>query len=129
VHALREQLDVPIELSLPGAVKHMSDIMGLPANAPDGKLIPLPVQVEALAEAINLAIPLQSAAASDKSDSDGEAECDPTARKNGPSAKKVVRQRKASHACQETLCELRPRTLYAYRFSWILLWTRGRKDI
>ena len=35
---LREKLDVPVEiLSLPVAVTHMSELMGLTKSAPDGK--------------------------------------------------------------------------------------------
>lgn len=101
VAALRKQLDVPVEMSLPAAVSHMSELMGLPASAPDGKAIPLPVQAEALAEVMNLGIPLQDAAAFDESDSGEEAEEQlesgvesTNETSSGSSSKKSLKQRK-----------------------------------
>ena len=40
---MREKLDVPVEMSLPVAVAHMSELMGLTTSAPDGKPLSLPV--------------------------------------------------------------------------------------
>ena len=60
VAALRQKLGVPETLTLPEAVRHMSELMGLPSIDPDGKPVPLPAQVEALAESINLRMPLEA---------------------------------------------------------------------
>ena len=60
VAALRKALGVPEALTLPEAVRHMSELMGLPTIDPDGKPIPLPAQAEALAESVNLSLPLEA---------------------------------------------------------------------
>ena len=39
----REKLDLPVEMSLPVAVAHMSELMGLTTSAPDRKPLSLPV--------------------------------------------------------------------------------------
>ena len=51
---------MPETMTLPEAVWHMSELMGLPSIDPDGKHVPLPTQVEALAESINLSMPLDA---------------------------------------------------------------------
>ena len=65
VDALRQKLGILETLTLPEAVRHMSELMGLPSIDANGKPIPLPEiplpeQVEALAESINLSMPLDS---------------------------------------------------------------------
>ena len=60
VAALRQKLGVPETLTLPEAVRHMSELMGLPSIDPDSKPVHLPAQVEALAESINLSMPLDA---------------------------------------------------------------------
>ena len=61
VAALRQKLGMSSEdLSLPEAVRRMSELMGLPSIDANGKPVPLPEQVEALAESINLSMPLDS---------------------------------------------------------------------
>ena len=61
VDALRQKLGMTSEdLSLPVAVRRMRELMGLPSIDANGKPIPLQEQVEALAESINLSMPLDS---------------------------------------------------------------------
>jgi len=60
VDALRQKLGILETLTLPEAVVRMSELMGLPSIDANGKPVPLPEQVEALAESINLSMPLDS---------------------------------------------------------------------
>ena len=60
VDALRQKLGILETLTLPEAVVRMSRLMGLPSIDVNGKPVPLPEQVEALAESINLSMPLDS---------------------------------------------------------------------
>ena len=61
VAALRQKLGMSSEdLTLPEAVRRMSELMGLPSIDANGKPVPLPAQAEALAESINLSMPLDS---------------------------------------------------------------------
>ena len=60
VAALRQKLEMPKTLTLPDAVVHMSELMGLPTIDADGLPVPLPEQAGALAESINLSMPLDS---------------------------------------------------------------------
>jgi len=60
VDALRQKLGILETLTLPEAVVCMSELMGLPSIDANGKPVPLPEQVEALAESINLSMPLDS---------------------------------------------------------------------
>ena len=60
VAALRQKLDMPKTLTLPEAVVRMSELMGLPSIDADGMPVPLPEQAGALAESINLSMPLDS---------------------------------------------------------------------
>ena len=61
VAALRQKLGMSSkDLTLPKAVRRMSELMGLPSIDANGKPVPLPEQVEALAESINLSMPLDS---------------------------------------------------------------------
>ena len=60
VDALRQKLGILETLTLPEAVVRMSELMGLPSIDANGNSVPLPKQVEALAESINLSMPLDS---------------------------------------------------------------------
>ena len=60
VDALRQKLGISETLMLPEAVVRMSQFMGLPSIDADGMPVPLPEQVGALAESINLSMPLDS---------------------------------------------------------------------
>ena len=71
VAALRQALDAPPRLSIPEAVKYMSDLMGLPSNGASR----LPEQVEALAEATGLVLDeehQEAISAGDTGDADDE---------------------------------------------------------
>ena len=50
VTALRETLDIPSDVSVPAAVKLMTEMMGLPQHDAEGKGLPLPLQVSALVD-------------------------------------------------------------------------------
>ena len=54
VRKLRAALDVPPSVPLPLAVSQMSKMMGFLTEREDGTTIPLPEQVEALAEAVGV---------------------------------------------------------------------------
>ena len=60
VDVLRNKLGISETLMLPEAVVRMSQFMGLPSIDADGMPVPLPEQVGALAESINLSMPLDS---------------------------------------------------------------------
>lgn len=65
VQALRSALDISINLPMRAAVAEMSNMMGLPAEDPHGVPIALPVQVEALLQAVGLNMEEQQRAGSD----------------------------------------------------------------
>ena len=63
VAELRQKLGVDAELSVPAAVNQMSEMMGLDTVVYPGKVVPLPLQVEALCESLNFSMPLAGEAA------------------------------------------------------------------
>ena len=46
VRALRQELGVPENMTVPDALRHMSELMGLPVKNDAGALLSLPAQVE-----------------------------------------------------------------------------------
>jgi hypothetical protein len=72
VRALRQELGVPETMAVPDAVRHMSELMGLPVKNDAGAILSLPAQVEQLNECLGVAVPLEKAAANGEDVREGE---------------------------------------------------------
>ena len=74
VRALRQELGVPETMTVPDAIRHMSELMGLPVKNDAGAALTLPAQVEQLHECLGVAVPLEATAnGEDAREGEGEA--------------------------------------------------------